>query len=138
METHNIFQFLIQCFTSACVRPAGQSDLELYIYLMFCLFNFGEVFTYLPIIKKLSKPNCTGDGQSIWTWLAWSCANATLAAHLYVVAGYRMNDLVWLSLANLSMCILCAVLIFKVQKLQGIWNLATACSKIVRHRVFRV
>jgi hypothetical protein len=122
MESHNIFQFLTQCFTSGCLRPAGQSDFELYVYLMFCFFNFGEVFTYLPIVKKLSKRGCTGDGQSIWTWLAWICAYSTLAVHLYVLAGYRMNDLVWLSLANLSMCILCAVLIVKVQKIKGVWN----------------
>lgn len=122
METNNIFQFLTQCLTSGCVRPTGQTDFELSVYLMFCLFNFGEVLTYLPIVKKLSKRGCTGDGQSIWTWLAWICAYSTLAVHMYVLAGYKMNDLVWLSLANMSMCILCAVLIIKVQKIKGIWS----------------
>jgi hypothetical protein len=116
MEPHNIFQFLSQCLTSGCVRLTGQSDFELYVYLTFCLFNFGEVFTYMPIVKKLSKRGCTGDGQSIWTWLAWICAYGTLTVHMYVLAGYKTNDLVWLSLANLSMCILCAVLIAKAQK----------------------
>lgn len=122
METHNIFQFLTHCLTSGCIRPLGQSDFELVVYFTFCLFNFGEVFTYIPIVKKLSKRGCTGDGQSIWTWLAWICAYSTLAVHMYVQAGYRTNDLVWLSLANLSMCIVCAVLIIKVQKIESIWH----------------
>lgn len=122
METNNIFQFLTHCLTSGCVRPTGQTDFELSVYLAFCLFNFGEVLTYLPIVKRLSKRGCTGDGQSIWTWLAWICAYSTLAVHMFVLAGYQMNDLVWLSLANMSMCILCAVLIIKVQKIKGIWS----------------
>jgi hypothetical protein len=120
METNNIFQFLTHCLMSGCIRPLGQSDFELYVYLTFCLFNFGEVFTYLPIVKRLSKRGCTGDGQSIWTWLAWICAYSTLAVHMYVLAGYRTNDLVWLSLANLSMCFVCLYLIIKVQRRAGI------------------
>ncbi len=116
MEQLDIFDFLLGCLLVSCNRPADQTDFALTVYVLCCVFNVARIFTYFPTIKMLLKPGCTGDGQSLATWLMWMCANGTLALHLCIAANYRMTDLVWLSLANFVMCGVCAVLIAKVQK----------------------
>ncbi len=119
MQNQSIVQWLGQCISDSCQRLAGQSDFEMAVYLGFCIFNLGEVLTYYPTIRKLRTPGCTGDGQSVWTWVTWIMANATLALHLYVVSGYRVNDLVCLNLANLTMCSICLRYVVKAQQRAG-------------------
>jgi hypothetical protein len=119
MQNQSIVQWLSLCVTEGCQRPVGQSDFELAVYLGFCIFNLGEVFNYYPTIQKLRSPGCTGDGQSVWTWVTWIMANGTLAMHLYVLNGYRPNDLVCLTLANLAMCCVCLRYIIQTQRRAG-------------------
>ncbi len=116
MEQLNIFDFLLGCVSVGCTRPNGQTDFALYVYATCCIFNVIRVITYLPIIKMLLKPGCTGDGQSLSTWIMWIGANSTMSLHLYIAANYQMTDLVWINVSNTAMCIVCAVLIAKVQK----------------------
>jgi hypothetical protein len=119
MQNQSIVQWLSQCITDGCQRPAGQSDFEMTVYLGFCIFHLGRVFTYYHTIQKLRTPGCTGDGQSVWTWITWILANATLALHLYVASGYRLNDVVWLNLANLAMCCVCLRYVIQTQNRAG-------------------
>ncbi len=116
MELQAIFNFMCDALLDGCKKSLAQNNFELLVYLAFCFFNVMRVFTYLPTIKKLMQPGCTGDGQSLLTWVTWICANGTLGLHLYVIAGYHLNDVVWLSIGNVIMCAICAVLVFKVQK----------------------
>ena len=116
MELHNLFNFICEVLPDGCKKSFAHNSFEIAVYLAFCFFNTVRVFTYVPMIKKLLQPGCTGDGQSLFTWITWICANTTLGLHLYVVAGYRMNELVWLSAGNVIMCSICALLVFKVQK----------------------
>lgn len=116
MEQLNIFDFLLGCLLVGCTRPAGQTDFALYVYVACCVFNVARIITYVPTIKILLKPGCTGDGQSLATWAMWIAANGTMALHLYIATNYQMTDLVWISLSNTIMCAVCAVLIAKVQK----------------------
>ncbi len=119
MEHVTFVQWLGQCITDSCQRSVGQSDFELAVYLMFYIFNLDQVFTYYPTIRKLRTPGCTGDGQSVWTWITWTLANGTLALHVYVVSAYQSNDLVWLKLANMAMCCICLWYLVKRQRRTG-------------------
>jgi hypothetical protein len=119
MQNQSFLQWLGLCITDGCQRPAGQNDFELAVYVGFCIFNLGRVFTYYPTIQKLRTPGCTGDGQSIWTWITWILANGTFALHLYVVSAYQINDLVWLNLANLAMCCICLRYVVRAQQRAG-------------------
>jgi hypothetical protein len=116
MELQSIFTFMCESLLEGCKKSLAHNNFELFVYLAFCFFNVIRVFTYIPTIKKLMQPGCTGDGQSLLTWVCWTLANGTLGLHLYVVGGYRVNDVVWLSIGNVIMCTICAVLVFKVQK----------------------
>ena len=119
MEHVTIVQWLGQCITDRCQRSVGQSDFELAVYLMFYIFNLGRVFTYYPTIQKLRTPGCTGDGQSVWTWITGTLANGTLALHVYVLSAYQSNDLVWLNLANMAMCCICLWYLVKARRRAG-------------------
>jgi hypothetical protein len=116
MEQLNIFDFLFRCLSVGCARPNGQSDFALYVYVACCVFNVARIITYVPTIKILLKPGCTGDGQSLSTWIMWIGANSTMSLHLYIAANYHMTDLIWINVSNTVMCVVCAVLIAKVQK----------------------
>jgi hypothetical protein len=116
MELQSLFTFMCESLLDGCKKSLAHNNFELFVYLAFCFFNVIRVLTYIPTIKKLMQPGCTGDGQSLLTWITWIAANGTLGLHLYVVGGYRVNDVVWLSIGNVAMCTICAVLVFKVQK----------------------
>ncbi len=116
MELQSLINYMSSCIFEECSKPLSQSDFEVSVFLAFCFFNITRVLTYLPTIKKLCQPGCTGDGQSLLTWLTWILANSTLCLHLYVIAGYHVSVMVWINLANTVMCIWCAWLVFKVQK----------------------
>jgi hypothetical protein len=76
----------------------------------FALFNSVRVVAYLPTIWAIQQ---TGDASqhSIWTWLTWAGANATMAAWLYEENGQRANRAVIVSSCNASMCIATTALI---------------------------
>ena len=85
MEQLNIFDFMLRCLLVGCARPAGQTDFELCVYVACCIFNVARIITYVPTIKILLKPGCTGDGQSLATWMMWIAANGTMALHITTV-----------------------------------------------------
>lgn len=119
MEHHNLIQFLNTCLSVGCVEPFGFSKFETNVYLAFCIFNVGRLFTYLPTIAKLRAAGCTGDGQSIWTWICWILANISLSYYMYVAGKYQITDLVWINAINTLMCLVCLFYIIKVQKRAG-------------------
>jgi hypothetical protein len=76
----------------------------------FGLFNTVRVFAYLPTIWAIYQ---TGDSSqhSLWTWLTWLGANATMAAWLYEKDGQRTSGPMWVNAANAVMCAAAVVLI---------------------------
>jgi hypothetical protein len=81
----------------------------------FMFTNAMRVFTYLPTILKLTKPNVTGDCQSTLTWLLWTLSNATLTLQLFEVNQRRISDVILFSALNTVMCLICLVLVYRVQ-----------------------
>jgi hypothetical protein len=77
----------------------------------FLLTNSLRVFTYLPTIKKLLRPDVTGDCQSQLTWLLWTVSNITLTLHLFEVNHRHFNEMILISAANALMCGVCLCLV---------------------------
>lgn len=70
----------------------------------FALFSSLRVLAYLPTLWAIHS---SGDSSqhSIWTWLIWLAANATMAAWLYEREGRRINKAVLVSACNGAMCL---------------------------------
>lgn len=71
----------------------------------FTFFNSVRVLAYLPTVWAVVQ---SGDSSqhSVWTWLTWAGANATMAAWLYEHNGRRANRAVAVNACNASMCVL--------------------------------
>lgn len=76
----------------------------------FTLFNSARAFAYLPTLWAIHS---SGDSSqhSLWTWVTWLGANATMAAWLYEHNQRRCNRAVVVNAGNASMCLLTVVLI---------------------------
>jgi hypothetical protein len=122
MEQQNIVQFISTCLSETCTQPIGFSKYETHVYLVFCIFNIGRLFTYIPTIAKLRAAGCTGDGQSVWTWICWILANSSLSYYAYIAGKYQITDFVWINVINTFMCVVCLFYIIKVQKRAGTLN----------------
>lgn len=93
--------------------PAQRSPRALYLSLLtwtFTLFNSVRVAGYLPTLWAI---HASGDSSqhSLWTWLTWVGANATMAAWLYEQNGQRCNRAVVVNIGNASMCLATVLLI---------------------------
>lgn len=76
----------------------------------FTLFNSIRVFAYLPTIWAIVQ-NGESSQHSLWTWVIWLGANATMAAWLYEQDGQRINRAVGVNIGNATMCVVTIVLI---------------------------
>lgn len=76
----------------------------------FTIFSSLRVVAYLPTIWAI---HASGDSSqhSLWTWLTWLGANATMAAWLHETNGQRVNRAVIVNACNASMCLVVVVLI---------------------------
>jgi hypothetical protein len=76
----------------------------------FTLFNSLRVVAYLPTIWAIYA---SGDStqHSLWTWITWAGANATMAAWLYEHNGQCMNRAIAVNLGNATMCVCTCALI---------------------------
>jgi len=76
----------------------------------FVLFNSTRLLTYLPTMWAV---HASGDSSqhSLFTWIAWVGANASMAGWAYENNGQRVNKLVVVSLGNATMCLAMCVLI---------------------------
>ena len=94
----------------AAVTGAARAAYLKTLAYAFALFNSVRVVAYLPTIWAIQQ---TGDASqhSVWTWLTWAGANATMAAWLYEENGQRANRAVVVSLCNAGMCIATTALI---------------------------
>jgi len=76
----------------------------------FVLFSSTRLFTYLPTTWAIHS---SGDStqHSLWTWLAWVCSNASMAAWLYENNGRRFNKAIAVVAGNAAMCLATSLVI---------------------------
>lgn len=76
----------------------------------FSAFSAVRVFAYLPTLWAI---HTSGDSSqhSLWTWVTWTGANATMAAWLYENNGARVNKAVVVNACNACMCVAVTTLI---------------------------
>jgi hypothetical protein len=101
--------------TLSCAAPPATEHPRRSAYLSvltsaFTLFNSVRVLAYLPTVWAIVQ---SGDSSqhSVWTWLTWAGANATMAAWLYEQNGRRGNRAVAVNACNATMCALTLVTI---------------------------
>lgn len=98
----------------AAPRPAPrQLPRERYVALLtwaFTLFNSVRVLSYLPTMLTIWHSG-SSDQHSLWTWLTWLGANATMAAWLYEHNGRRLNRAIVVNIGNAAMCAATTLLI---------------------------
>jgi hypothetical protein len=70
----------------------------------FTLFNTARVLAYLPTMWAIYV---SGDSSqhSLWTWVTWMGANATMAAWLYEGSGRRLERAIIVNIGNATMCL---------------------------------
>jgi hypothetical protein len=95
---------------SAPLRRATRSTYLKVLTWAFVSFNAVRVFAYLPTLWAI---HLSGDSSqhSLWTWLTWVGANATMAAWLYENNDRAINRAVLVSAANATMCLAVTVVI---------------------------
>ena len=76
----------------------------------FTLFNSVRVLAYLPTLWAIYAHGDSSQ-HSLWTWLTWLGANATMAAWLFEHNGRRVNRAVAVNVGNASMCLLTSLAI---------------------------
>jgi hypothetical protein len=88
------------------VRRTAISGRQLYLQLLtwcFTLFSTARLFCYLPTMMAIHA-NGDSSQHSLWTWLTWLGANATMAAWLYEKDGQRVSSAMWVNCGNGLMC----------------------------------
>lgn len=76
----------------------------------FTFFNSVRVFAYLPTLWAIHSSGDSGP-HSMWTWITWAGANATMAAWLYEHNGQRLSRTVVVNMGNAGMCLATLVVI---------------------------
>jgi len=76
----------------------------------FTLFNSVRVASYLPTIWAI-QASADSSQHSLWTWITWVGANATMAAWLYEQNGRRLHRAAAVNIGNAVMCLATVLLI---------------------------
>src|SRR6185436_12845105 len=76
----------------------------------FTLFNSIRVLSYVPTMWAIHLSRDSSQ-HSLWTWLAWLGANATMAAWLYEHNGKQFDRAVTVNVGNAAMCLFTVLLI---------------------------
>ena len=71
----------------------------------FMLLTAARLVAYAPTVWAIVLSRDSSQ-HSLWTWLTWVGANATMAAWLYEHNGHRMDKAIGVSLANAAACLL--------------------------------
>lgn len=71
---------------------------------VFAGFNSIRLLTYLPTMWAICADGSSSQ-HSLWTWLAWVGANASMAAWLYENNGRRLNKAIAVNIGNAVMCL---------------------------------
>lgn len=88
--------------TPPAAAPARLRYLRLLAWA-FAAFNSVRVLSYLPTMWAIHH-HADSSQHSLWTWLTWLGANATMAAWLYEHEGRGVDRAVAVHIANATMC----------------------------------
>jgi hypothetical protein len=94
-------------------RKNVRAPSALYLALLtwtFTLFNSVRVLSYVPTMWAIHLSRDSSQ-HSLWTWLAWLGANATMAAWLYEHNGRHVDRAVAVNIGNAGMCLVTLLLI---------------------------
>ena len=96
--------------SAATGLPRGRRMYLTVLTWAFTLFSSVRVAAYLPTLWAIWT---SGDASqhSLWTWLTWLGANATMAAWLHERNAGRVDRAVAVNVCNALMCLCTAVLI---------------------------
>lgn len=86
------------------VRSTRHARYLLVLGWAFAGFNAIRVLAYLPTLWAIHT-SADSSQHSLWTWLTWLGANATMAAWLYENNGRRINKAVLVNASNTCMCL---------------------------------
>lgn len=84
-----------------------------YLWLLgwaFGIFNGVRTLAYLPTVWAIHTSG-RSDQHSLFTWITWTGANATMAAWMFEANGRRMNRAIAVSAGNAVMCLATSVVI---------------------------
>lgn len=71
---------------------------------VFTAFNSIRVLAYLPTVLAIQASRDSSQ-HSLWTWVIWAGANASMAAWLYEHNGQRLNRAIAVNIGNATMCV---------------------------------
>lgn len=77
---------------------------------VFAAFNSIRVLTYLPTVWAVIQSGQSGQ-HSLFTWVTWVGANASMAAWLYENNGGRLNKAIAVNIGNTIMCVVMCIVI---------------------------
>jgi hypothetical protein len=87
---------------------------ELYVQAlsaMFLFWNGARVLTYLPTIGKLVAREADVRSYSLLSWGSWALSNGTFALMLLEMSRGIPNQMFWMNLANMLMCLVVSFII---------------------------
>ncbi len=93
-------------------RTLGRDAYLLALGWAFAFFNSARMLAYLPTLWAIYR---SGDSSqhSLWTWLTWLTANATMALWVYENNGRRCNRVAVVNALNCAMCLAAVLLILR-------------------------
>jgi hypothetical protein len=91
-------------------RARSASHYVVVLSWAFSLFNSVRVLAYLPTMWAIHA-SADSSQHSLWTWVTWAGANATMAAWLYEQNGRRLSVAAMVNAMNASMCVATLALI---------------------------
>ncbi|HET9956966.1 MAG TPA: hypothetical protein VFQ61_20860 [Polyangiaceae bacterium] len=82
---------------------------------LFVFWNGVRIFTYVPTILKLLRPEAEARDYSLTTWGSWVCSNGFFALYLWEQSHRQLNAMVLLNTGNTLMCAITCCCIFRLQ-----------------------
>jgi hypothetical protein len=90
-----------------------------FLSVMFVFWNSVRIFTYVPTIRKLLRPDASARDYSLGTWASWVLSNGFFALYLWEQSNHEVNSMVLLNAGNTVMCLITSCLIRKLQRTRG-------------------
>lgn len=95
-----------------------------FLSVMFLFWNSVRIFTYVPTIRKLLKPDASAKDYSLATWASWVLSNGFFALYLWEQSNREFNSMVLLNAGNTIMCLVTSYLICRLQRARAVGSMA--------------
>lgn len=91
-----------------------------FLSVMFLFWNGVRIFTYVPTIRKLMRPDASAQDYSLCTWASWVFSNGFFALYLWEQSNREVNSMVLLNVGNTVMCLITSCLIRRLQRARSV------------------